>query len=49
MANKNKPTYSAPVRLLALILTGLVASGVLVYLLTFLLNLFGVGGTGHVH
>jgi hypothetical protein len=43
MTNKNKSSYSAAVRILALVLTGLVASGVLVYLLTFLLNLFSGG------
>jgi len=51
MANKKKSSYSAPVRIMALILTGLVASGVLVYLITFILSLFGIGepGHGHVH
>lgn len=49
MANKNKSSYSALVRILALILTGLVASGVLVYLVTFILTLFGIGEAGHVH
>ena len=49
MANKKKSSYSAPVRIMALILTGLVASGVLVYLVTFILSLFGVGEAGHVH
>ena len=42
MANKNKSSYSAAVRILALILTFLVASGVLVYLVSFLLSLFGL-------
>ena len=53
MANKQqKSTYSTPVRVLALILTGLVASGVLVYLVMFILALFGIGDAGshmHVH
>ena len=42
MANKKNSSYSLPVRILALLLTGLVASGILVYLIMFLLNLFGI-------
>ncbi len=42
----NKPTKSsshpAPIRALALALAILVASGVVVYLVTFFLNLFGI-------
>ena len=45
MSNQSgkKNSYSAPVRALALALAILVASGVVVYLVTFILNLFGVG------
>jgi len=47
MAKKTKKsTHSLPVRILALILTFLVASGILTYLIMFILNLFHVG---HVH
>ena len=44
MSNKHekKNTYSAPVRALALALAILVASGIVVYLVTFFLSLFGV-------
>ena len=49
MSKKNKSTYSAPVRILALILTALVTSGVLVYLVMFILSLFGIGDTGGTH
>lgn len=44
MSNKanKKNSFSAPVRALALALAILVASGVVVYLVTFFLNLFGV-------
>ena len=37
---KNKSAHSLPVRILALALSVLVASGVLVYLVTFIMNLF---------
>ena len=37
-----------PVRILTIILTALVASGALVYLIMFIMNLFGAGG-GHTH
>lgn len=40
MAKKNKKTYSLPVRILALLLTLLVASGILVYVVMFIMNLF---------
>ncbi|MBR3893841.1 MAG: hypothetical protein IKJ35_01690 [Clostridia bacterium] len=46
MAKKTKKSYPLPVRILALILTFLVASGILTYLIMFFLNLFHVG---HVH
>ena len=49
MAKKQKSTYSAPVRIFALILTGLVASGALVYLVMFILSLFGIGDAGDAH
>jgi hypothetical protein len=50
MSKKSKSTYSTPVRVLALILTGLVASGVLVYLVMFILSLFGIeAGSTHIH
>ena len=44
MSNKpaKKNSYSAPVRALALALAILVASGVVVYLVTFVLSLFGI-------
>lgn len=42
MANKKKPTYSLPVRILALVMTGLVASGILVYLVLFIMQLLGL-------
>ena len=48
MAKKYKSTYSMPVRIVTIILTALVASGALVYLVMLLLNLLGVGG-GNVH
>lgn len=40
MSKKQKSTYSLPVRILAIILTILVASGVVTYLIMFILNLF---------
>ena len=46
--DKKKPTHSLPVRIMAIVLTALVASGVLTYLILFILNLFGIGG-GHTH
>ena len=51
MAKKNS-THSLPVRIMAIALTVLVTSGVLVYLVMLLLNLFGVSSSGadiHVH
>lgn len=44
MSNKpeKKSAHSAPVRALALAMAILVASGVVVYLITFFLNLFGI-------
>ena len=42
MSNKsNTSSHSLAVRIMALILSVLVASGVLVYLVTLLINLFG--------
>ena len=41
MAKNSKSTYSLPVRITAIVLTALVASGTLVYLVTLLMNLFG--------
>lgn len=38
---KKRATYSLPVRILALVLTALVASGVLTYLVMFFMSLFG--------
>jgi hypothetical protein len=46
MAKKQKKTYPLFVRILALVLTFLVASGILTYLIMFFMNLFHVG---HVH
>lgn len=44
MSEKNKqekrPTYSLPVRITCIALAALVSSGVLVYLISFLLELF---------
>lgn len=40
MSNKNTSTHSTPVRILALVLSVLVASGVLVYIVDLLINLF---------
>ena len=37
---KKKSTYSLPVRIMALVLTVLVASGVLTYLVMFIMSLF---------
>ncbi len=37
---KNNSSHSLPVRILALVLSILVASGVLMYLVTFIMNLF---------
>ena len=43
MANKKTTSsHSLPVRILALALSLLVASGILVYLVTFVLSLFGL-------
>lgn len=42
MSNKQKSSYSLPVRILAIILTVLVASGVVTYLIMFILSLFGL-------
>ena len=39
---EKRSTFSAPVRALALALAILVASGVVVYLITFFLQLFGI-------
>ena len=41
MSKKKKSTYSLPVRILALVLTALVASGVITYLIMFFMSLFG--------
>ena len=50
MSKRQKSSYSLPVRIFTIILTALVASGALVYLVMLLLNLFGVGaGDAHVH
>jgi len=52
MSKKTKSTYSLPVRILAIVLTALVASGALVYLVMFLMTLFGIGDAGsaaHMH
>ncbi|MBQ9805214.1 MAG: hypothetical protein IJW49_01720 [Clostridia bacterium] len=38
---KNKSSYSWPVRILTIILTAVIASGALIYLITLLINLFG--------
>ena len=39
--NKKTPsTYSKPVRILALIMAGLVSSGILVYIATFIIETF---------
>ncbi len=40
MSKKNNSSYSLPTRILAIALTALVASGVLVYLVMFIMNLF---------
>ncbi|MBQ9761167.1 MAG: hypothetical protein IJW16_07445 [Clostridia bacterium] len=43
MEKKNKnftSSYSKPVRILALVMAGLVASGVLVYIATFIIETF---------
>ncbi len=40
MKSKKKSTYSLPVRILALVMTILVASGVLTYSIIFFMNLF---------
>lgn len=44
MSEKNKqekrPTYSLPVRITCIALAALVSSGILVYLITFLMQLF---------
>ena len=40
MSKKQKSTYSLPVRILAIILTILVASGVVTYLIMFFISLF---------
>jgi hypothetical protein len=41
MSKNSKSSYSLPVRIVAIALTALVASGTLVYLVTLLMNLFG--------
>jgi len=41
MSKNTKPTYSLPVRITAIALTALVASGTLVYLIMLIMNLFG--------
>ncbi|MBQ8214010.1 MAG: hypothetical protein IJZ80_08375 [Clostridia bacterium] len=48
MAKKNS-TYSLPVRIMAIAMTVLVSSGVLVYLVMLLLNLLGVSGGADIH
>lgn len=42
MSKDTKSTHSLPVRITAIALTALVASGALVYLVTLFLNLFGL-------
>ncbi len=51
MSAKRKSSYSWPVRILTIILTALVASGALVYLVMLIMNLFGIGtgDAGHTH
>ena len=53
MSKKKKSTYPAAVRIIALALTALVASGALVYLVLFIISLFGNGSTSgadlHIH
>ena len=41
MSKDSKPTYSLPMRITAIALTALVASGTLVYLVMFIMNLLG--------
>ena len=41
MSKQRKQDYSLPVRILAIALTVLVASGVLTYLIMFIMELFG--------
>ena len=41
MEKKQKPTYSPPVRIMAILLTLLVASGTLTYLIMFITDLLG--------
>ena len=41
MEKKQKPTYSLPVRIMAILLTLLVASGTLTYLIIFITDLLG--------
>ncbi len=41
MAKKKNSSYSLPVRITAIALTVLVASGTLVYLVMFIMGLFG--------
>lgn len=38
---KNQSSYSLPVRIFTIILSAVVASGALIYLVTLLINLFG--------
>lgn len=40
MKSNKKSTYSLPIRMLALVMTILVASGILVYGIMFFMNLF---------
>lgn len=42
MSKQRKQSYSLPVRILAIALTVLVASGVLTYLIMFIMELFGL-------
>ena len=41
MSKNTKPTYSLPVRIMAILLTLLVASGTLTYLIMFITDLLG--------
>ena len=41
MKNEKKSTYSLPVRIVCIIMAALVSSGVLVYLVMLLMQLFG--------
>ncbi len=42
MSNQRKQGYSLPVRILAVALTVLVTSGILTYLIMFIMELFGL-------